>query len=244
MEKRYYESAFAFLDLLSVTKLLETDDGVFLNTLGNIYHSAIKLCTAPLQKQINYQIFSDNIIFEIPITSTNGMEEYIQLAEFVSIVQDFLLRNHLLVRGGITIGLSYTDRDFVLGKALVDSYTIESKQAIYPRIVIDSKIVPTIQSYISNKTPLSYCCAKDNDGLFYIDYLRCPGRQYKDYISLIEDALRYNESEMNKHYGNSSIMPKLLWHNNYLRESHAYYLKLLEKNKSYKCKKKSKIIVI
>lgn len=228
MEKRYYKSAFAFLDLLSVTKLLENDDGVFLNTLGNIYHSAIKLCKAPLQKQINCQIFSDNIIFEIPITSTNGMEEYIQLAEFVSIVQDFLLQNHLLVRGGITIGLSYTDKDFVIGKALVDSYTIESKKAIYPRIIIDSKIVPTIQSYISDKTPLSYCCTKDNDGLFYIDYLRCPGRQYKDYISLIDDALTYNQSEMDKYYGDSSIMAKLLWHNNYLRESYAYYCKLIE----------------
>ena len=112
-----------------------------------------------------------------------------------------------LVRGAITVGdLLHTD-NFVVGPALVEAHEIESKAAVYPRIVLSEEVIE-----VAAKAPaphhdadeeVSYVqrlLAKDGDGQNYIDYISRrsvvaqtgESSDYEDYLIGLEDMVAQN----------------------------------------------------
>lgn len=51
MERQYYKSIFAFLDLLGVKEYIKKDNGEFLKKLGNIYDSTLRIYKPLCQTQ-------------------------------------------------------------------------------------------------------------------------------------------------------------------------------------------------
>ena len=103
------------------------------------------------------------------------------------------------IRGGIDvgIGMEITKNDFY-GPALSRAYTMESKTAQYPRIIIGEELcrylvyerdkkIETISDAISKKTAefCIQCIAKDDDGNPFLDYL---GKPYRDLFGKKFDA--------------------------------------------------------
>jgi hypothetical protein len=82
--------------------------------------------------------------------------------------------NPLLIRGGISLGLSYVTNKFAFGPAMVKAYQLE-QIARFPRIVVD----PDVIAAISKKTEdggdyaleRQYQLRQDRDGMFIVDYL-------------------------------------------------------------------------
>ena len=56
-----------------------------------------------------------------------------------------MLNNGIVVRGGISFGNDYSDESLIFSMALVKAYTLESKKAIYPRIVIDNDLIDIVK---------------------------------------------------------------------------------------------------
>ena len=84
---------------------------------------------------------------------------------------------NILLRGGISIGkismepdTPKTD-DILFGPALVRSYDLENKEAIYPRIVIDSPVITQAEQHQGSLWPEFVRKDKDEDGNFFLDYL-------------------------------------------------------------------------
>jgi len=50
------------------------------------------------------------------------------------------------LRGGISTGSYFADDNMIFSKGLVNAYQLESKKAIYPRVIIDKNIVVRIQN--------------------------------------------------------------------------------------------------
>ncbi len=73
----------------------------------------------------------------------------------------------ILVRGGISIGPTFHQRGILYGSGLLKAYEIESKIAIYPRIVID----PFLFNKLTDQIKLVYT-STDLDGLSYVDPLK------------------------------------------------------------------------
>lgn len=74
-----------------------------------------------------------------------------------------------LVRGGISYGPVYVYQEekgnpIILGPAVVDAYRLESKQAIYPRIILSNRAI----SHLSNDE--RKYVAKDKDGKSFVDF--------------------------------------------------------------------------
>ena len=118
------------------------------------------------------------------------------------------------IRGGIDVGVGVEfEKGEVYGSALARAYEIESKIAIYPRIVLGDEIIRYIQFQqalpegdhftLMNKKLADICCELitiDDDGYPFLDYL---GKGFQSYIAdgldpqIVDMAYNFvvNESE-------------------------------------------------
>lgn len=148
--------------------------------------------------------------------------------------------NGFLCRGGISYGDVYFDlnRNMIFGSAVNKSYSIESKEAIYPNIVIEKNLAEEIQSYSENikqNVPMS---ALDGDILGYNQNIKQYFFNYLNYFFRIgsvqlgnvgvtfekfyNTVIQHCYSELNKYSGNTEyemhIHEKLEWHLSYLNQ--------------------------
>jgi hypothetical protein len=211
----YYTSAFAFIDVLGTSNAMQNEkDCSFLNTMNNMYKSAIHIAPYCIDPKIKHKIFSDNIVFERIIKSNDDpIQIALQLIEFLAIIQEFFSDNNKLIRGGVTIGQSYLSDNLVLGPALLETYELESKKAIYPRILISDTIISKLNSNNYN----SKLIKKDRDNKYFIDYLKTRTKNC-DYIkNKINNYISFLEKELSNET-DTRIKAKLLWSINYCKE--------------------------
>lgn len=83
-----------------------------------------------------------------------------------------------LVRGAVTFGALIHDKRYLLGPALVKAHLMESQEAIYPRVLIDPKVIEIgrkhridINSADDEEDYIGSFLAKDADRKFFIDYI-------------------------------------------------------------------------
>ena len=221
MDRKYHTAVFAFIDLLGAKKLIDSDNGNFLNQLGKIYESTLRIyklaCSLRVRPRMNVKIFSDNIVFECEIPpEEDGFIEYREVAFIASIFQEELLRNNILRRGGVTIGDAYLDDVLVFGRALSEAYLLESKIAVYPRIILSPKLVEIVLPKVEGSNCLEHICVQDEDGVYYIDYLNSPGKSKAERMAFISGAIDRNNEQLGQSDLTEGIKQKLLWHNKYL----------------------------
>lgn len=89
-----------------------------------------------------------------------------------------LVERGFLVRGGVAVGkLIHTDH-YLFGPAMNEAYELESKCAIYPRVLISKRLLEVAKSapaahhhgHEEQGYVADYLC-KDTDGQHYIDYV-------------------------------------------------------------------------
>lgn len=83
-----------------------------------------------------------------------------------------------LVRGGVAVGDLIHTNDFLFGPAMIEAYQLESKCAIYPRVLISDSLFEVAMlapaEHHRAHEELAYVAShlcKDTDGCHYIDYV-------------------------------------------------------------------------
>ncbi|WP_144656878.1 hypothetical protein [Bacillus tropicus] len=118
-------------------------------------------------------VFSDSVvnILEIkPRLAKHGQtfSDYLKviLSDIATIQMNMISLYGILIRGSIVLGdIRYeSSRNLLFGPALIHAYELESKHSIYPRFILDKKIVDLIKEDI-NGIDIS----KDVDGHYYVD---------------------------------------------------------------------------
>lgn len=79
--------------------------------------------------------FSDNVVVSIPYDADRVLSSLESLAK----IQLGLAMEGFFLRGAVTIGLLFHDDEIVFGPALNRAYQLESKTAIYPRVLLDGE---------------------------------------------------------------------------------------------------------
>ncbi len=146
---------------------------------------------------INFQRFSDSIVvflslrtdrFKLPTSGIFGI-----LGAAASSFLYGLAIGHP-IRGGVDLGVAMEmSKGEIYGAALARAYALESKVAMYPRIVLGRKLIEYLQlTQMQNPTDvyatagkqMAQCCLdmveKDDDGHFFLDYL---GEGFKQHIA-------------------------------------------------------------
>jgi len=169
-------SIVAFIDLLGTSEAIKNDQcGANLNAINSILQAAIDMCSDKhiCEAEVKVKSFSDNIVFAMDFTDDLDSEEKIQriynILEICAYFQIAAFQLGISTRGGITIGDFFCNDKFVWGNALLRTYELESKIAIYPRIIVDSNIMPFISKLAIQKN--NRYVQTDFDGLIFLDYL-------------------------------------------------------------------------
>ena len=107
---------------------------------------------------IKIKQFSDCISFSIP-DFYGHYNEAVMVSMFLTVLNGYnihFIRKNLYLRGGISPGFHYEDENIIFSDGLIKSYYLESKKAIYPRIIIDDELINRIKRlWKHDKTHLS-----------------------------------------------------------------------------------------
>lgn len=119
--------------------------------------------------------FSDSIVISFPVDKQSGL--FHALAQILWLQMNFLNKG-MLCRGAIASGRLMHDADVLFGPAMVDAYTLESKAANYPRVILDQRIIDQGVAAHSDhhdaedeQEGIMSFLTKDGDGMFYVDYI-------------------------------------------------------------------------
>jgi len=217
-KSKFTECYVAFLDILGWKSLISESENnaekmqiliMALNKIADIgqsTHSKGDLNSGNFAEwKLQIHAFSDNVILFIPIKTKHINFLLAKVAQ----LYDELIELNCCLRGGIIIGDMYWDDDWskndisyskeklnmqiAMGQGLIEAVEIESKIAIYPRIVISEKLQKHIQnesiqsfplcakSEYTQKYQLIDFVSKDIDGIYFLDILH-PAR-YKNYAT-------------------------------------------------------------
>jgi len=189
MEPEYEEQFTAFIDFLGFSEVsTRTDDTTRLKVLDllrslSTLRGEFDVQSTAQESSKSFSIkpaistFSDHIVISYPlqpIYSELGSSEHVaafvimtQFTQLLARIAAAALRIGFLVRGGATIGKLYHARGVVFGEALIDAFQIESRTAVYPRVVVSLPITSR-PGWIDNQPYIT----RAYDGLYYFDYYK------------------------------------------------------------------------
>lgn len=165
-------------------------------------------------------VFSDSIVISYD-AETQGQVFFI-LLDIIRVQLD-LANKGIILRGGVSIGELYHNRETVFGPAMIKAYELESKNAIYPRIILDEKLLEYACENPSNEhngeQELDYICSlieRDNDGYWYTDFLNQEGElDHPGDIVFIMERLKEIASK-GLESKNESVKQKCFWLDSYI----------------------------
>ena len=225
LEQKKY--VVAFLDFLGASEKMTSpeESDKFLQQINRIY-DFIKRTKAFAQKinfaTIDIRIFSDNIILAKQVdddSDRNAISQgrspsYYSVFTFSGIFMFEALKMGLFVRGAITIGSFVINSTFVYGEALVNAYRLENLSAIYPRIIIDQRLINFFQDLPENEQFLvKNICDTDFDGERFLSIFNGSFEFYKpkEKKKIIETIGKNISAELLKNNSNAKNRQKYYW---------------------------------
>jgi hypothetical protein len=191
MLPEYLDRVVAFIDILGfgilVKQLKDNED------LHQRLYSALRAnhrikvsskLEQTVQNELEISVFSDSIAISGDESNHRGV---IWTALHL---QSDLLAMGVLARGGISVGPTVHQDELLYGEGMLDAYYLESKTAIFPRIVVAQKIVDKLTE--GNRALL---LKKDIDGVWFLDPFSI-GILPSNSESLLEDGYDPHEESL------------------------------------------------
>lgn len=176
--REYKECYIAIIDLLGFKTLLnsyncETIAGIFDEINQSYIITYNKTGELIVNKEdLHIKVMSDTVCMFIEISVKNALTALMATCDYLQI-RLLRLNPPVLSRGAIVKGQIYQNKDVLFGKGFVDAYCFEENNAVYPRIIIDNKVIETYkafdeagQRYLDN-----FLIKDDYDGMYVSDYL-------------------------------------------------------------------------
>lgn len=217
-ELKLHNCIVSFIDILGSTKAIQDNAQESLNIVHDAYIESLKLFEKVFtNKRIKpmVKIFSDNIVIAANRKGESGHGAFLAVCMMSAIIHLEFLKRKLLTRGAISTGNFFCDDTMVWGTGLVNSYLLENKVAIYPRIIIDPKLIGELKIAIDGEKYHSYKWLKqDEDGLFFVHYYN-DSVSNKEYLKLL--LLEIVETKIVEYTDKIEICQKWLWYRSFLQ---------------------------
>ena len=211
----------AFIDVLGIKNKVKNNLYETLETLWLINNFFLSIQSR--YKNLIIRTFSDNYLIALKTTNDDFVNNFSIINNIIGdLVNRGLRIYNVLIRGAIVRGELHLDDQIVLGPALIKAYEMESKIAIYPRILVEKDILAKslTQKTIRDNNYTDYFF-QDTDLWWCLNSLKfC-----KDTIEqALREKLKYNilkQMEEAAKSGNQQVETKILWLKNYVN---CYYI--------------------
>jgi len=162
MDIAYSEKIVAFIDIIGYRKLIEQSPDKAKETI-HLVNDVLNHAFDVVKSSNPDNIFSIKLFSDCICISSSSEHVYEMLYE-LSYIQLWFSMHGIFVRGALSNGLHFENKNIIFSQGLVKAYEQESN-AIYPRIIIDSLMGKNIEDSGSQ------FIMKSPDRLYFIDYL-------------------------------------------------------------------------
>ena len=228
LQPKYENRLVAFIDILGFSNLIQISENEpgrvpwLINILNAIKsNEGIKeRFGEDLDVRMEFTAFSDCFVL-----SSRIPEDPVNTALYqIALICFLLLRSGLFARGAIVEGHLFHRNNIVFGPGMLDAYTKEQKEAIYPRVIVSSNIikryyreikVPEVKKIVNKWS--STLLRSDNDNNWYIDTIfsvpfSLKNANEKEDIQLIKTNV---EKQIEENKNNTDILNKYVWFKGY-----------------------------
>lgn len=139
---KYEERIILFLDFLGFKEIVEGTVGnptnleVLLGAIDRLYQ--IGDDDKDLYASVSATTFSDSVVLSYAVREQSAV--FYLLLDIAFAIIDLAIRG-FLVRGAVTIGELVHTEKYLVGPAMVKAYEMESKEAKFPRVLLDPRLV-------------------------------------------------------------------------------------------------------
>ena len=219
---KYEERIILFLDFLGFKEIVEgtvgnaTNLDILLGAVDRLYEIGDD---KDLYASVSATTFSDSVVLSYAVRERSAV--FFLLLDIAFAIIDLAVRG-FLVRGAVTIGELVHNRKYLVGPAMVKAYEMESKEAKFPRVLLDPRLVEIAKkAHAEHHDPedeatyVKLFMTKDGDGKHFIDYVswdavvRITGMDddgYPGYLGRISTILRRGFGK-----SNPGVIEKYLW---------------------------------
>jgi len=190
------------LEVDSIIEAYESIRGVWELDLGKHSPEMRAIIKKGKTKSKIITMFSDCIV--ISFLENEESEIFSTLLELKWMIMK-LISHGFLCRGALTYGKLFHTNQMIFGPALIEAYEIESKAALYPRIILSKELIEIAgrnhsKHSHSSHSEMEYVRAllkEDTDGMYYIDYflgaqseLDDPENDFPSYIEMVSEVVK------------------------------------------------------
>lgn len=122
---------------------------------------------------LDTRLFSDCLCAAAPL-EYKGYDFFTQfqfLYMYLATYQELLMGKGFFTRGAITIGSHYVSNNMIFSGGLVETYTLETKSANFPRIILSEKLKSELSNYKdTQQEKLNYMLVEDSDGFTFLNH--------------------------------------------------------------------------
>lgn len=231
---KYTKQIVVFLDILGFSNMLPeferealesnvVDDDSYhesssLNRLLEIFQESIRWIN---ERRCNYYLFSDNICITIDYVVEESEQAglFLEIMQLVNLLNYEFIKEGYFIRGGIDAGWFLDSRKMAAGLPLLEAYRLESKVAIYPRVVVSEgflKLLAALRESEFFSKDDEYTLDKiliEEEGISYVNSLLYiqnfeDSAGKVDFLNAYSDKIR---AALLKFSGNTRVGPKYEW---------------------------------
>jgi len=234
---KYEQRIVAFLDILGFKSLLDetvdkdgNDIEEKINSVVSAYQAIRDIWDLDNGSQLaeykktnskQVSIFSDSIVVSFKVEDPSQV--FFTLLEIKHVIM-LLLSRKILCRCAVAIGKFIHTENYLFGPALVEAYTLESKAAMYPRVILDNSVIEAGSMYSgvhhssqNEKDFVQSLLEQDSDGMYYVDYffkaqseLDDPEYDFPNYIDNLREIIQKGLMG-SSHHSKADLRVKYSW---------------------------------
>lgn len=232
----YKNCLVSFFDILGFREIINNKDPDFISeVLCNLRKHAKPDDFLQSTYEIDSIAFSDNIVRSVHIESNANIERpngllWFELFQLAWLQSQLIFEYGVFLRGAITVGQLCIQDEIVFGPGLVRAYELESKESIYPRILIDDELLDLFREthpllgaahheLEDDQAYINEYAITDSDGKRFINYLSIShitlDDNFIEVFSVLDRHYKRVVEAATNNLENERVLEKYRWTANY-----------------------------